>query len=324
MSGFQTISAVLRGRWLIDKDWANNHLPLIKALIKGENADLFNHKYDNVEFMGAINATANGADTGMQTMINERMQRFPMAGGVSGNMFKAGRYNSYNDAPPNSVAIIPISGPIMKTGGDCGEPGAVHFSNWIKSANASDRITGILLIIDSPGGQVDGTQTVVDAITNSKKPVVAFVDDGMMASAATWIGTAADEVYASQKTDTIGSIGVYCTLYDWREWLKAEGIVQHDIYAPQSGDKNKGYYDAIDGNYAIIQEELKLIANEFIKGVKANRKGKLNLQENNPFSGKMFPAQDAMDMGLIDGFATLEEAANRVYEIAKSIQKFYA
>lgn len=324
MSGFSTISAILRGKWLIDKDWANTHLPLVKALIKGENENIFNSAYPHLEANNNVVANDLGSESGMQTHINERLLRFPMAGNVAVGMFTAGRYNSFNDAPSNSVAIIPISGPIMKNGGDCGEPGASHFTNWIKAANQSDRITGILLVIDSPGGMVDGTQTVVDAIKNSDKPVVAFVNDGMMASAATWIGTAADEVYASQKTDTIGSIGVYCTIYDFREYLKAEGITQHDIYAKQSVDKNKAYHDALDGNYAGMQDELNFIADQFIKGVKANRKGKLNLADNNPFTGKMFDAQTAMDMGLIDGFKNIEGACQRVYELAQTEQKFYA
>ena len=323
MSGFTTISAILRGRWLIDKDWATNHLPLVKALIKGENPNLFDSAFKQLDFEDR-KASGIGAESGMETYWNENLLRFPMAGHIAGTMFTAGRWNSFNDAPPNSVAVIPINGPIMKNGGDCGEPGAVHFSNWIKSANQSERITGILLVIDSPGGMVDGTQTVVDSIINSQKPVVAFINDGMMASAATWIGTAADEIYASQKTDTIGSIGVYCTVYDYRDWLKAEGIVQHDIYAPQSQDKNKAYYDAIAGDYSLYEQELKLIADQFIKGVKANRKGKLNVKENNPFTGKMFDAQTAADMGLIDGFATLEQAADRVYQLAKQEQKLYA
>ncbi len=319
MDGFQTISAILRGRWLIDKGWANSHLPLVKSLIKGENVDLFNSRFDDVKFESSL-----GADTAQASLQNENLKKFPMAGHMAGEMFKAGRWNSFNDAPENSIAVINISGPIMKNGGSCGEPGASHFTNWIKQANQSSKITGILLVIDSPGGMVDGTQTVVDAIQNSTKPVVAFIDDGMMASGATWIGTAALEVYASQKTDTIGSIGVYCTIYDYREWLKMEGIAEIAIYAPQSTEKNKAYYDAIDGDTSILEDQLKFIATQFINGVKANRGQRLNVTDKDPFHGAMFNAGDAIKMGLIDGYATIEEAAQRVYKLAKQQQKFYA
>ena len=320
MSKFRNISSILRGRWLIDRQWAENHLPVVMRLLDGDDLGIF----DVSKGLSNQHIVAIDSEDGEENYFNEKLSRFPLAGNMSGAMFKASRWNSFNDAPENSVAIIPVSGPIMKSGGDCGEPGAVHFANWIKSANESPKISGILLHIDSPGGMVDGTQTVVDAIKKSKKPVIAFIDDGMMASAATWIGTSAHEVYASQKTDTIGSIGVYCTIYDYRDRLKQLGYVEHNIYAPQSTDKNKGYLDALEGNYKIIQDELKFIADEFIKAVKENRKGKLDAANNEPFTGKMFRADEAIALGLIDGYATIETAVARIYELTKKEETFIA
>lgn len=325
MSGFRNISAILRSEWLIDKQWADSHLPIVARILKGEKLDIFERRLPSLDDSAeGVNASTSSTDNGRDTFINERLLRYPMAATFNGSMVKASRWNSFNDAPKNSIAIIPVSGPIMKNGGDCGEAGAVHFTNWIKSANESDRITGIILQIDSPGGMVDGTQTVVDAIRASRKPVISFVDDGMMASAAVWIGTAAHEVYASHKTDTIGSIGVYTTLLDYRGYLEKMGLKELEIYAPQSADKNKAYRDALDGNEALIKEKLSFICDRFIAGVKENRKGKLNLEEENPFTGKMYKADQAISIGLIDGYSTIEKVAARIYELAKQEEKFYA
>lgn len=302
MSSFNTISAILRGQWLIDPAFAESHLPFIQSILSRG---------------GGINAGPASKDA-FEQYKNDEWLKFPCAGVIEAGVFTAGRWKSFNEAPQNSIAVINISGPIMKSGGECGEPGAVHFNSWIKMANQSPNISGILLNIDSPGGMVSGTQTVVDAIRASKKPVVAFVDDGMMASAATWIGTAALEVYASQKTDRIGSIGVYRTIYDYKGWLEKEGIKIHEIYAPQSTDKNKDYYDSLKGDYTIAKQELSLIAEKFIDSVKEFRSGKLDLSKGNPFTGSMFSADKAIEIGLIDGYANLEQAVNRVYELAKS------
>jgi protease-4 len=56
-----------------------------------------------------------------------------------------------------------------------------------------------------------------DAILEARKqkPVVAIIDDGIAASAAMWIASAASEIYLTKKTDQVGSIGVYTTLADW-------------------------------------------------------------------------------------------------------------
>jgi hypothetical protein len=35
---FKTISAILRGRWLIDKQWAAAHMPLIVSVLKGNGS----------------------------------------------------------------------------------------------------------------------------------------------------------------------------------------------------------------------------------------------------------------------------------------------
>jgi len=298
---FQTVSAILRGKWLIDRSFADSHLPLIQSLIS--KADFSAGKTDK---------------DGMDTIESERLQKWPTAGSLEAGTFTDSKYKSFNDAPENSIAYINISGPILKYGGECGEPGAQHFTSWIKMANASPKITGILLNIDSPGGMVDGTQSLVDAIKSSKKPIVAFIDDGMMASAATWIGSAATEIYASQKTDTIGSIGVYCTIYDFKGYFEKNGVKIHEIYAPQSTDKNKDYRDAIEGKYDGIKSELQFIADEFINSVKENRAGKLNISKENPFTGKMYPAEEAMSIGLIDGITTIENAVERVYQLAKN------
>lgn len=301
MSNFNTISAILRGRWLIDKQYAEAHLPFVKNILTRNNEK-----------------NAGGVDiTGIDAIRDKNLSMFPCAGVINAGVFTKSRWNSFNDAPNNSIAIINISGPIMKNGGECGEPGAMHYTNWIKAANIASNIAGILLVIDTPGGMVDGTQTVADAIKNSQKPVVGFIDDGMMASAGTWIGTSALEVYSSHKTNTIGSIGVYSTIYDYRDWLKAEGLVEHTIYAEQSTDKNKAYYEAIDGKYSLYQKELNQIADEFINAVKENRGSRLNTTKNNPFTGKMYNSDDAIEIGLIDGYATIEQAVNRIYELAK-------
>ncbi len=80
-------------------------------------------------------------------------------------------------------------------------------------AASNPNIAAIVLQIDSPGGEVSGTQQLADVIKSVQKPVVAFVD-GMMASAALWIGSAADEIIASTPQDIIGSIGTMMSFGD--------------------------------------------------------------------------------------------------------------
>jgi protease-4 len=231
---------------------------------------------------------------------------------VQGSTVRASFWRSFSEAPKNSLALIPVIGAVSKYY-DCGVAGTSDMARWIKEANDAPNISGIILQIDSPGGMVDGTQTLVDAILNSHKPVTAFVDDGMAASAAMWIASAADEIVLSQKTDMVGSIGVLTTLADYSGYFEQKGIKLHEIYATQSSDKNKDYRDALKGDYKAVKDELSFIAAEFIAAIKQNRSAQLNLEAGDPFTGKMYFADQAIEIGLADRIGSIEHAVEATY-----------
>jgi signal peptide peptidase SppA len=147
---------------------------------------------------------------------------------------KAGLYGA--EAPQSelfnrvdNVGIVSIRGPIV----NADSPilalfGVATYPNIRRSviAAASDpNVQQILLDIDSPGGTVAGTADTGDLIArvNAKvKPVTAFTD-GTMASAATWIGVSAGQVFAS-KTAVTGSIGVIAVHIERSKQLADEGI----------------------------------------------------------------------------------------------------
>src|SRR4051812_49200179 len=79
-----------------------------------------------------------------------------------------------------------IFGAVMKYD-YCGAAGTQSMMRALEQANDNPSISAIILQIDSPGGAVDGTQQFADAIKNSKKPVVAYIN-GTMCSAAMWLG----------------------------------------------------------------------------------------------------------------------------------------
>ncbi len=303
MKNYQALRGILSGAWLIDKQSAEALLPLAIAMLEGKSIDL--------PLSYAKNYPINNSG-GEST----EAPVFCIAAGT----INASAYSNFNQAPEGSIAILPVSGPIMKYDADCGPIGSATMNDILKAAISSPKISAIVLKIDSPGGMVDGTATFADTIKSSSKPIVAFVDDGMMASAAYWIGSAATEIIASQKTDTIGSIGVYTTIADFSGYYEKLGIKVLDIYSDRSKDKNSIYKEALQGKPEGIKEELNFIADQFIKTVKGNRKGKINLEFDNPFTGKMFTAEDAITVGLIDSIGSFDQAVRRASELANQSQ----
>jgi protease-4 len=231
-------------------------------------------------------------------------------------------YDGFKDAPRGSIGIIPIQGVMMKHD-YCGDAGSMTNAARVAEANNNPNIEAIVLKIDSPGGMVNGLPTLYDAIKNSKKPVLAFIDDGGMYSAAYYVASAADEIYSSNTVNGVGSIGTMQSIMDYREYLAKEGIKQIDIYAPQSTEKNKEYRELMDKeNQAPLKSILKVYAQDFIDRVIEGRGDRLNVgSDHSAFKGAVYRATEAVEMGLIDGIMPLAQVLQRAAELAQSTQK---
>ncbi len=285
---FGTISAILRGRWLIEKSWVSANLPLIMQLAKGETADF-----------------------GMKPETNCTIKRVS----AGGNAYSVNYYTDLSKLPDGSIAVVNISGPLMKQGDMCSY-GMLDYTALVNRINNSSSVKGMIVNMDSPGGQVDGTATLADSIRNTRqrKPVISLIDDGIAASAGYWCVSPADEIYVSQATDMVGSIGVYTTIADWITHYKEYwNLPMHDVYAPQSTDKNLDYREAVEGNDALVKADLKVIADQFINTVKRNRGARLT--GTDWMSGKMFYAADAKKQGLIDGVKNMDQVIKRMNEL---------
>lgn len=293
---FKTASAILRGRWLIDRSWTEANLPLILQLAEGRRVELGGDQKD---------------ERAAATQIPNRM---------GAAAYQVNYFSDLSRLPEGSIAVLDIVGPVTKYGDLCSY-GSVDHTQTIGRLAAHPNIAGIILNIDSPGGQVDGTSMLATAVkaAGQRKPVIALVDDGIAASAAMWIASAAGELYVSQKTDMVGSIGVYSTIADWYAYAQSQGLPVKDVYAPQSTDKNGSYRAAIQGNEEPLKKELAVIAEEFIQTIRTNRGARLTSEEWT--SGGMFYAPQAKKMGLIDGIKSFDQVIGRMNSMIRDRQQ---
>ena len=127
------------------------------------------------------------------------------------------------------VGIVTLSGPLIRRP-DALESwlfGAVDTEEAIAALHeATERpeVEAILLDIDSPGGTVNGTPELAEAVADAsrQKYVYAF-SAGLMCSAAYWVGSQADAVYASPSA-RVGSIGVIIPFLDSAEAFERAGL----------------------------------------------------------------------------------------------------
>lgn len=217
-----------------------------------------------------------------------------------------------------SVAIISIIGTMTKYGGMCAY-GMKDIAGMIMTAMAADHISGAVILFDTPGGSVDGLPELSNVIKNAAKPIVGFID-GMYCSAGIHAGANTDYLIANTHNyATIGSIGTLCMLIDRSEQLKKEGIKVTILRAEQSKDKAliNGVEPINDEMLAPLKAELKEMTANFIDVVKEGRGSRLTGSDEELFTGKTWGKEKAIELGIIDAQGTLEDAVNKVLEIAQ-------
>lgn len=218
------------------------------------------------------------------------------------------------------IAVMSITGVLMHYGGMCSY-GAIDYANRIDGYRMDESISGLIIKGDGPGGQVQGTITLSESLKNfaAVKPLIILVDDGVIASALVWAFSPATEIYASNPICQVGSVGVMACFMDVRKAMEMNGIEEVVIYAPQSTDKNKDFTDALNGKTQAVKAKLKFICDNFISEVANSRGDKLTSEEWN--TGKMFFAEDAQRIGLIDGIKNYTEVVARMQELIAQNQK---
>jgi signal peptide peptidase SppA len=287
------IHTVFNGLWAIDSEKAKGYYPGLIAFLK-------NGAYHN------------------DTQDQNQNKKIYQPAYISGNKRVSDTWemDHLGEIPENSTVIIPINGVISKYD-YCGAPGTNSIADFITKAAGHPNIKNFVFVIDSPGGAVDGTQNLAETILNLDKPTVAFCD-GLAASAGYWIASACDAVICNLNTDQVGSIGVYCSFMDLRKWVEYEGIEWHEIYASLSTDKNKPYRDALDGKPELIRAELDTINANFINNVKA---GRPQINES-VFTGKLYYASDAINLGMIDKIGKFNIALETANNLSNTNNNF--
>jgi signal peptide peptidase SppA len=210
------------------------------------------------------------------------------------------------DGRGKSVATIRVEGTLMKQRSSLGGSGTVQMRRDIRQAANDADVSAILLAIDSPGGTVSGTDDLAAEVraATKKKPVYAFVSD-LCASAAYWVASQADAIYANSDTALIGSIGTLMTVYDLSRAAEKQGV-EAVVFAtgPLKGAGAEGTAITAEQRayfQAIVDDSQKA----FDAAVRTGR-GLTDGQLNAVRTGGVFVAPEAVAKKLIDGVQTYE------------------
>ena len=217
-----------------------------------------------------------------------------------------------NGSSDRRVAVINIKQPIQKFSSYYGL-GSKSFINILQNLAMDDSVFGVVLDIDSGGGQVYGTGEFYDYIKAYPKPTVAYTD-GYMCSAAYYLGNACNYIVANKRADHIGSIGAYASMVNFSGVFEKLGAKVYEVYSSKSPNKNAEYRALMnDGDEKpYIENILDPIVNTFHADMLAARPN-LNTET---LKGGTWNGEQALLMGLVDENGNLSTAINRVFELA--------
>ncbi|GIX11637.1 S49 family peptidase [Elioraea sp.] len=158
-----------------------------------------------------------------------------------------GRGYAVTDA---GIAVVPVLGPLVARGdwltelfgasvyGDVGDA--------VAAALADPSVRGVVMEIDSPGGEVAGMFDLVDRLgafrQSAGKPLWAVASESAT-SAAYAIASTAERIYVTQ-TGEVGSIGVVAAHVDQSGADAKAGLAWTFIRTPVGRDSRRGFPDA--------------------------------------------------------------------------------
>ncbi len=290
------IARVFSGEWLIEPSWPLFNADQLARIEEGKRI------------------TGRNLSVSLSDPSGETIETILLAEGKSQSISESGVLAK---APANSIqATVSYIGPVYKYGY---YSGSKVIGSYLQLLAKEKAVSSIRLILDSPGGEVAGTRELYQVIAGSPKPVLAVVD-GLMASAAYYLGSGAGRVVATQPTDRIGSIGTMCTVADIIGFYRSIGLDIYQVFAPDSTEKGadiRKLFESKGKDTAAIEASLKVINDQFLADVRAVRPS----IKDESMKGAVYYSTEAQSRGLIDDIVPLGQTLSLLADMQNTQSK---
>lgn len=228
-------------------------------------------------------------------------------------------------APPltyeniGGTAVIAVDGMLTKGKSSFGGTSMMELAAVIREADKDIAIREILYEIDSPGGTYGGIELLCNAMKRTSKRQIAKVSD-WAASGALWMAVHADEIVLN-RNGKVGSIGAFTVLLDTSKANEQEGL--NPILVSSGELKGAGADGRIKPELvAEIQKGIDQVTAQFI-GVISEQRGLTVEQVRNIADGRMFSADESLQLGLVDRVIDESDAETFLeQEIAMTREEF--
>jgi signal peptide peptidase SppA len=224
---------------------------------------------------------------------------------------------------PEGIAVISISGTLVKNASwmdaQSGLQSYADIRTMIADARDDPGIRGVLLDVDSPGGEVGGLFDLADEVfaVREQKPCYAIANDEAF-SAAYALASSAQRLFVT-RTGGVGSIGVIAVHMDQSGFDEKMGRKYTAIYAGARKNDFSTHQPLSDDARANLQGEIDRLYDMFVATVSRSRGLKPALIRNT--EAGLFWGEKAISAGLADQVGSFDDALAAVSEAARSFRK---
>jgi len=230
-------------------------------------------------------------------------------------LFGLAAYSDFNfttdtEALGRHTALIEIDGAIESEGSGS----AAIVIPELNKAFSDVGSVAIVLHINSPGGSPVQAGMIVDEIQRLRKgypakPLYVVIDE-MCASGGYYIAASADKIFVN-KASIVGSIGVLMDGFGFTGIMQKAGVERRLLTAGE----NKGFMDPFsplsEKHKTHAQAMLDEVHQQFIDVVRTGRGTRLK-ETPETFSGLFWSGAKAVEMGLADGFGSVDSVARDI------------
>ncbi len=206
----------------------------------------------------------------------------------------------------NNIAVLYATGEIVD-----GASTGINYQKLVPIITQladDDKIKGLVLRVNSPGGSAFGSDQIGEALDyfQSKKKQLAVSMGDYAASGGYWISCGADRIFADPLTIT-GSIGIFGLIPNVKGLSDKLGINPQSVSTNPAADFPTLFTPMDEKQLSIMQKYVETGYDRFIKRVATGRK-MTEAKVRQIAEGRVWNAMKAKEIGLVDELGSLKDA----------------
>jgi protease IV len=186
----------------------------------------------------------------------------------------------------------------------------------LQQARDDDRVKGVVLEVDSPGGEVTASDIIYNAVvkTRARKPVVVYMDS-LAASGGYYVSCGGKYLIANDTTIT-GSIGVIIQTLNYEQLFNKVGLAAIVFKSGKFKDLLNGARPMTDEEKAFVQSFVMKTYDKFLGIVAKERNLPADGLRNSIADGRILSGKEALEHKLIDGVGQIEDAYAKAKQLS--------